>query len=421
MINKIKNNKLIMNITMLGSATLLNAILTFLVGILTRNLLGPEQYGYWLIVSLIFTFAPILQLGTLNAMNREIPYFIARSNFTRIKEIRELTYSFIFRFPFILVIIMFVISIILLFSNLEYEYKIGLLMASVIAFLSFISGYVETYYKSEQNFKIASRLISIRIISQAVITLVLVYLLGYTGLYFGMFFSFIIEIMLGKKIIPKSIKRYSLNDYKDLIRIGFPILVVGLVWNIMIATDRIIISFFLTPEDLGNYGIGMLVFSAMMLFPQVLSQVFYPKIVQLVSLKEFSKIKKYYWKVNILLAVIMLLIVSIVYFLMPFFIKWFMPEYVEGIKATQILLIGIYPLTLVNLAANYFNSTNNQKPYLIIQVVTIVLNILLSVLFLEINKSISSVAVATALTFTLYSILMNIVFLLKIRKQEAID
>lgn len=416
MIKKYKNNKLLNNIASLGSATLLTAALSFVLGVITRNILGPEQYGYWLTVSLIFTFTPLFQFGILNAMNREVPFYLARNDFNRVQRIRETVFSFIFTFPLLLVVLLLISSGVLFITEIRIEYKVGLLLASLIAGFTYLSDYAEMYYKSAQNFNKASKLISIKSISQSILTILLVYFIGYIGLYLGMLLSLLIECFMAKGIFPKLKVKYKLSEYGQLIKTGLPILIVGLVWSIMIGTDRIIISIYMAPKDMGNYGVGMMVFNAVMLFPQVLSQVFYPKVVELVSTGDFFEIKRFYMKVNKLLAIIMLIFVIIGYFLLPYFITWFMPKYIQGIMVGQILIIGVYPLTLVNIAANYFNSTNNQKTYLLIQVMSILLNVLLCITFIHFNKSINSVALATSISFTFYSIIMNLIFWLKIKQ-----
>lgn len=418
MINQIKTNPILRNLTSFGSATLLNAVLAFIANIITRNLLGPEQYGYWLTVSLIFTFAPLLQLGTLNAMNREVPYYIARKNMKKVQEIRESVFSFMYTIPLYSIVLFLGISIVLFFTDIKYEYKIGLLFAIFIAGLTFLSGYVEMYYKSNQNFGRASWLISVKSISQSLLTIGFVYFWGYIGLYFGMLIALFLEVFLVKGILPKAKKTQPFSEYKELIKIGFPILFVGILWTVMIATDRLVISLFMTAEELGYYGVGLFVFSTMMLFPQVIGQVYYPKIVELVSIEKIAEIKRLFWSINKKLAVLMGFIVGVGYFLMPYFIRWFLPEYIQGTAAAQILLIGTYPLTLVGVAANYFNSTKNQKVYMMIQLFTIFLNILLSILLLYIRDSINSVAIATSISFIVYFILMNVFFLKKINQSE---
>lgn len=415
LINKIKENNIVRNIFSFGSATLLSAGLSFVVGVLTRNMLGPEQYGYWLTVSMLFSFVPLFQLGTVNAMNRDVPFYLARKDYKRAKEIKNLTLSFIFTLPLFLVVIFLVISGLLFFIDISYEYQIGFLLASFISFFIFLSTYVEMYYKSEQNFKMASKLVSVKSISQSLITLLFIYLIGYEGLYIGMLLALIIEVIMGRKSFQGFEFQFDLNKYKKLIKTGFPILLVGLIWSILIASDRLVITIFMTPEDLGNYGVGMLIFNSMMLLPQVIGQVLYPKIVELVSTKKYDEIKRLYWKVNKILAITVGLIVVAGYFLFPIFINYFMPDYKEGIKAGQILILGIYPLTLVGFAANYFNATHNQKIYINILVLIIVLNLILSLIFLLWKNEISSVAIGTSIAYLLYFLLMNLFFLKNIR------
>ncbi|EZP75263.1 polysaccharide biosynthesis protein [Parageobacillus genomosp. 1] len=414
----IKENNVIKSIISFGLATLLSAILTFVVGVITRNILGPEQYGYWLTVSILFTLAPLFQLGALNAMNREVPFYMARNDDYKVKEIRDLTLSFIFTLPSLLIIILIVLSIFLFFTNINYEYKIGLLLASFCSFLIYLSSYVEMYYKSQQNFKMASKAVTIKIVSQSLLTLFFVYFLGYEGLYIGMILGLIIQIITERRTFRKFKFIYDVAKYKSLIKIGFPILMVGIIWSLLTASDRLIIAIFMSPKDLGNYGVGMLVFSSMMLLPQVVSQVLYPKIVELVSKEKYLEIKKIFWRVNGALAIFIGLMVIAGFFIFPLFIKYVMPEYEGGIKAGQILILGIYPFTMVSVAANYFNSTNNQKIYIGILIAVIIINFILSILFLFIKYDITSVATATSVSYVIYFLLMNGKFLKIIKEYK---
>lgn len=416
---KFFSNDIIKNILSMGAATLVSAALAFIVGIVTRNMLGPEQYGYWLTVSLLFTMIPLFQLGIINAMNREVPFYKARNDLQRVREIKNLALSFTFTLPLIIVLILFFISLFSFFTDIPIEYKTGLLFSSILAMLMFLTSYVEMFYKSEQDFKNASKLIGIKSITQSLLTVIFVYLWGYHGLFIGMGISIIIQLIFGKASFEGFEFTFDIQKFKELIKVGFPILLVGMVWSLLIASDRIIISVFMTPEDLGNYGVGMLIFNSMMLLPQVIGQVFYPKIVELVSKEEFKEIYKLYWKLNSVLALVILIIVSLLYMMFPWFVETFMPEFVGGIKTGQILILGIYPLTLMGFAANYFNSTQKQKIYISIQISTIVINLFLTLLLLKLNFSITSIALGTSFSYLIYSILMNYSFILQLK--ERID
>jgi len=414
-IKKIKENKIISNIFAFGSTTFLSAGLSFIMGVITRNLLGPEKFGYWLSISILFSFIPLLQLGTVNAMNREVPFYLARKDYDKVQEIKSLSISFIFTIPLLLVSILFIISILLFLTNINYQYKIGLLLASVISFFIFLSSFVEMNYKSEQNFKIASRLVLIKSVSQSLLTLFFVYYIGYVGLYIGMLLSLIIEVIYGRKSFFNVKFQFDINKYKDLIKIGFPILLVGMIWSILIASDRVIISYLMTPRDLGNYGVGMLIFNTLMLLPQVIGQVYYPRIVQLISIQDYEEIYRQYIRVNSYIAISMAIVILFFYYIFPKFISIFMPSYQNGIPAGQVLILGIYPLTLVNFSANFFNAVKGQVTYLLILIFTIFINVILSILFLSFKYDIVSIAWATSFSYVLYSILMNWFFINKLK------
>jgi O-antigen/teichoic acid export membrane protein len=185
---------------------------------------------------------------------------------------------------------------------------------------------------------------------------------------------------------------------------------VGLIWSVLIATDKIILTIMMDSSALGNYSVALLVFGTMMLLPQVIAQVYYPKIVTMVSKEEYQQIKLSYKRVNFFLLVISLIVVLIGLLLLPPIIRLLMPEYETGIVSAQILLVGLIPLTLVNYAANYFNATNNQKLYIKILLVCILVNIITSTTLLVINPDISMVAIGTSITFLLYFFLMNTFF-----------
>ncbi|UOE57979.1 polysaccharide biosynthesis C-terminal domain-containing protein [Cytobacillus oceanisediminis] len=79
------------------------------------------------------------------------------------------------------------------------------------------------------------------------------------------------------------------------------------------------------------------------------------------------------------------------------------------------LILGIYPVTLVGFSANYFNSTNKQKSYITIQMIALIINIFLSIILLKINYNIISIAIGTSISYLIYSILMNIYFWISIK------
>lgn len=407
---KILKNQLVSNVMSLGAVTGLASVINFILGIVTRNMLGPEKYGYWLMISLIFTYGPFLQLGMLNAMNKEVPYFLAKKNMKRVDEIYNYTFSFLFFLSLFVSISLFVSSLLLSQSlKIETELIQGLMFASFLLLLLFLSMYCEMVYRSQQNFKFVAKLNFIKIVSQAIFTIIFVYSVGYIGLYIGMGLALLLEIFVAKKALRINLI-FNLREVFKLIKIGFPMLVVGTAWSLMTGFDRILISIYLTPTDLGNYGVALLVFSSLMLIPGVITQITYPKFMQIIGSTESnykSELRKYFLIINKNLSVIMLLVTLTLFVLIPHFIRLFLPEFTSGIKSAQILTLGIYPITLVGMAGNYFNAINKQLTYLCIIIFTIIFSFLLNSLLLLINSNILSIAIGTSISYFIYAILMN--------------
>jgi O-antigen/teichoic acid export membrane protein len=400
------------NVLSFGSATFISSALSFVLGVLSRNILGPEQYGYWVSLSIAFTFIPLLQLGVLNAMNREIPYYVARNSIEEVNKIRQKTFSYLITFPTFIMLLLLLFSIFVYKSNVASEYKVGFIFISFIGMLLFLSAYVEMHYKSIQDFRSVSKLIAVKGVVQSVLSIVFILFFGFIGLFLGILAALIIEMIMGRQAFKKMsfIFDFRFQNYLPLIKTGFPILMVGLIWSVLIATDKIILTIMMDSSALGNYSVALLVFSTMMLLPQVISQVYYPKIVTMVSKEEYQQIKQSYKRVNFFLLVISLSVVLVGLLILPPIIRLMMPEYETGLVSAQILLVGLIPLTLVNYAANYFNATHNHKLYIKILVVCILMNILLSITLLLMYPDISMVAIGTSITFLLYFILMNTFF-----------
>jgi O-antigen/teichoic acid export membrane protein len=199
------------NILSFGSATLISSALSFVLGVVSRDILGPEQYGYWVSLSMAFTFIPLLQLGVLNAMNRDIPYYFSRNSIKEVNQIRQNTFSFLITFPIFIMLLLLLFGIFVYNSNVASEYKVGFIFISFIGMLLFLSTYVEMYYKSIQDFRSASKLIVVKGVVQSVLSIVFILFFGFIGLFLGMLAALIIEIIMGRRAFKKMSFRFSIS------------------------------------------------------------------------------------------------------------------------------------------------------------------------------------------------------------------
>ena len=80
-----------------------------------------------------------------------------------------------------------------------------------------------------------------------------------------------------------------------------------------------------------------------------------------------------------------------------YFVDIVMPQYTQGIKAAQVLIFGVYFISLVGTYANFLNSSNNHWKYLKI-IIAILINIIVNYIFIRYGGNIDSISIATSIS-----------------------
>ncbi|WP_227762466.1 oligosaccharide flippase family protein [Zhaonella formicivorans] len=405
----IQQNKLLSDLVSIGFVTVFAQMLSFVSDIWVRKLLGPEQYGIWLTLSLAFIYGQLSHLGVLNAINREIPFFIGKNDLENVKRLKSIAFGSLFGFPLLLSLLLGIGST--LFS---FIYKWNNLMVysivatSIILFIQTICNYGEVIYKSEEDFSGLSKLLLIKIVIKAVLTILFVKFMGFPGLFWGLAISLLVELYLARKKFKHLRITFNFKKTYELSKIGFPILLVGTAWTLITSLDRVIISFLLSPLQLGYYSIALITYSTLMMITQVVNQVIYPKFPYLYGkTNNKQKLKELVEKLNMLFAPVISIVVGLIYIFLPLLVKIILPEYLPGIIAAQILVLGVYPITLVGMAGHLFNTLSKQGIILKALGLTAILNIILSILMIKLNYGIEGVAVGTSIAYLLYMLVIN--------------
>lgn len=402
-------NKILSDMLSLGFSTIIAQIVSFFSDIWIRKIIGPEQYGFWLTVSLILVYGQLSHLGVINAVNRDIPFYHGKNDFENVERLKNVAIGSIITFP-VIVSVLLSISAYLLGLILKWDTKLiyGSIGASIILLVQMLCNYAEVLYKTEEDFKSLSKINLVRILSKALLTAIFTIYIGFYGLFLGLGTSLLIELYLARRIF-KGVKIVA-DFYKafQLAKVGFPILLVGTAWNLITSLDRVIISFLLSPMQLGYYSIALITYSTLMMITQVVNQVIYPKFPYLYGkTNSEQKLKELVEKLNMLFAPVISIAVGLIYIFLPLLVKLILPEYVPGIVAAQILVLGVYPITLVGMAGLLFNTLSKQGIILKSLALTAMLNIILSILMIKLNYGIEGVAVGTSIAYLLYMLVIN--------------
>jgi O-antigen/teichoic acid export membrane protein len=187
--------------------------------------------------------------------------------------------------------------------------------------------------------------------------------------------AIVFTLLLHNKRPIKVRPHWDWHNFMYLFKVGLPIFLLGYLLSISGTLDRLLLIKFEGIKFVGFYAFPLMAYGAFKVIPQSLANYFYPKMSYAFG-KESNKnglISKAL-KVNIIVFFIMLPIAIIGYFLLPILVPIFFPKYIEGIKATQILLFaGVF--SGASIGVNVLWSMKIWKYIYISQVVGALLNV----------------------------------------------
>lgn len=415
-INSIKNYKISTNnfdFIVLTGSTVITSIFSFIYSVYARKYVVPSEYGIFVASNILLLYFNYLQLGTLNSLNRDYTQLLGAGKINEAKRLKSSTFVFIVSVYALAFIIITMFVLVYFKGDFLNYYAFGCLSNALISLFIAVDNYSTNIVRMEGHFNYSAFVGIIKTIVAIVSGIFFVQRYGYYGLYIMPFSASLMSIILNSRISIRGLRlKFNIEDNIDSIKTGFPLLINSLLWTMMMSVDKFVILILMTVENLGVYSIALLGFSTMVLIPQTISQVFYFKISKLYgetgsipvlidSTLEYSK----------LVSIISSLASVIVYFLLPIFIEIVMPEYMDGIVAAQVLIIGVSIYSTTILFGNIFTILKLNYQLIKNSVILFVFNVVLSSsLCLILGKNIENVAIGTSLSYAIYSLrLMYIV------------
>lgn len=383
-------------------ATVMHSGLHFVFSIYVKTYVDPLEYGMYSSCLLLQTYLMYLQLGSLNAFNRDYPQLMGGKKYEDAKDYRNTTFTFLLAaFGIAILLIWTALLVISNKSKIDSRYLCGFAFCATIAGLTIIENFGASRTRVEGKFKYVSTVTLLETIS-LVIGAVIVSRIGYYGIYITTVVGMLIGIAFYWKNAYSDIR---LKVNKQLLRTillsGLPLLVNGLIWTVVNSIDKFVILGFINTEALGVYAIAQNAFSYMVLVPTAISQLFYVKMGRAYGENEDVNVltsRGVYF--TSILAVVISFLSEFAYFLSPILVEKIMPNYVGGIKSAQILILGlaIYAPTLVN--GNILTILKKNAAILRGSIYLCILNAICSTLFvLWLGADIENVALGTVTAY----------------------
>ena len=389
----------------------INILSSLITGILLARLLSVDDRGqYAIFISIISIYTIILNFG----IPESLVYLLQKN---KIRQNEFILLGLII--PSILAIVFFVLYFILYQFGVNLLYielnSLNFLIFSCLILCSF-NVLLRHLILKENLIKIFNFLSSIETVLNLLLFLIL-YLFNLFNLInvilvftFSVFISFTIHIVVNRSRLVKlmkSSKDLKLTDLSKLIRIAFPLFLLGLAGVFSSKLNLFILDFFHNSENVGYYSIAIIFPNLLMIIPALIAQLAYPVSS---SFNDPDKLKLYAIKILKHALFITFILTIGAYIITPLLIPiLYGSVYIKVIPALFILLAGVFFGAINTILINLLISSGESK-ILLINSIVIVFGIF-SLSFLVYYFSF----MGTAITFSLLNFICFVINFLRFK------
>ena len=355
--------------------------------------------GQWQTALLISSYAPVLQLGMINGLGREIPYNLGKGKKVKVQEYVSITCR-------IILLLLGILLSSIFFINFQDRLDISILV-TIILFLSaarILNIFSTILLRSYQQFN----LLGAHQILSSIILAFCILLVYWQPSLIIVAASMTIALSLSTLFSLKywRIDPAILSMIPKLIKIGLPIYLAGITFALLGSVDRWLILFYLDIESLGLYTPAILVLGLIIIVPSLVSNIMYPKLAYSYGLNHsIEKLKPTIHRMILLNTSLTGVISFIGFLIMNFFlVPLYLPAYLPGLMAMNIIFLTGLILPIGLSFGDLFNVIGLQKKYLLNMIYALLINILIGSFFVVVlNFKIEGIALGTLAGLLLFT------------------
>jgi O-antigen/teichoic acid export membrane protein len=198
---------------------------------------------------------------------------------------------------------------------------------------------------------------------------------GLPGFLVAVIFSYAAALLwAGGGSTPFVRPRWNLDALRELLRIGFPIMIAGALlitlWNV----DKIAVWIFMSRESMGIYALGSYLVVSVMLVPEAVSVVLYPRLMEKSArVKEVGELQDFLTRPSLVLSYFASPVLGLLFLSFHLPIVWLLPRYTPTITPGKVLIAAIFFMVLTRMPQVVLVSLNRQKQLVALTVAAIVI------------------------------------------------
>ena len=412
--------RLLGDISSLSLSTVSSRILLFVRDIALAGMLGPNMYGIWIQMTVVFNYALHLPLGFQNAMSREVPYYLGRQENERATAIQDIVFAVTLGTSLLASIVVIVLLEFSDYRPLALSLS-ALLVVLAVVVVQQINAFFSILLRSRQQFIVYSVGFVLVALLSLVFGVLFAQLWGVVGVAIaqGLALFAVTVFWLVRMPYHPSLRRFNWAEFNHLIRIAIPLFFVGICGLLIVSIDRLMMVFFYSDEQIGFYGLAYMVNQSISLIVMPVVQSINPRMMLAYGRhNDTKKIQDHLFLLTQGVGSCIAIFVGIFYFWAGDIVMWLLPDFSPAIPAIQALLMGGAFLAMANGGSTFLVAVNKQSQVLGIQIVMIVVQLIIIGALGNAGSSITWIARAMAITFIVYAILC--LFIAGITVEESI-
>lgn len=374
-------------------------------GILVPRLLDPSTYGIYKAFLIIPVYVRAGHLGAVSGLSRQIPFFLGKEDKESLWDSVRVAYTFSIGSALLSCAVLVAYS----FTLQDMRTRIGLWIFLVFVVSGQQSKLQETYLLGYQKFVAVSRLNLAQNVYSTLLAVAGAWSFGLIGVIVATAIDGVLTLVLFRKVSGIGFPGLSFDRRvtKELLSVGSPLLLTGLLNNVLVSVDKLVILKFLGTAALGYYSLAATFVLYMNDLSNLLSRVVFPRmVVRLGADEPLERITAFvHLPVTATSYAFPILVVWVHYFCVWGF-HWVFPRYEPGAGVMEILTFSILPYSHFLSHMNLVVAMKRQLQILWMYPLAIGVTGLVAGLSVWLDWGIQGVAFGAVLGMFLFSILL---------------
>lgn len=396
-------DRILKDSTFYTASTIAAQVIGIVTSIATRRLLTPDMMGIWATFLVVLNYALFANMGVFTAIEVRIPYLRGKGDTEELEAMRSTAFTFGIIIAAVMAVVMFAASFFFAAAAGSYVVLGIRVTALIIAATLFYNLYI-VMLRADKDFTLLSKAVVFNSVAMLVFITAFTYLWGLRGIFFATLFATIASwLYIMNKTKYRLRFKLEASRLMDLVKVGLPILLVGIAYTFLISIDKVMIIRMIGPSELGFYSIAILAFTYANTFPKLFGIVIFPSMQEAFGRTESKEhILGYVREPAVIMSYIFPALLAAAYFGIPVLVHYVLPKYVLGIGSMKILLIGCFFISLAPLAQNFAISINKQVVLIPMAIAAVFLGMGLDWWMIKSGYGINGVALGTSVAYFIY-------------------